>query len=217
MRRERLGLAQARAALDRERAELTRLRAQLAEQQRKSGQGRRDEAEALDASDPLDESWVVQGAGSFLSWCAHDEDDTEARARGRRGPSEQFERLADAIAERMSLRLEARVAQAVHEALAREREALKDQREQLGRTAAQLERQRQALEARWEALRAGRPPIVEADTRPGGTEILLPPVDAPPRRPSDRLVAPQVARPASDRHPRPDPRPASDRHPRPQP
>ncbi|MBX3465966.1 MAG: hypothetical protein KF878_03580 [Planctomycetes bacterium] len=179
MRRERSSLAQARAQLDRERAELVRLREEL------EGKPRRAASDPLTASDPLEESWVVQGSpNGLLGW--DDEDEDLPRPRRRAGPA-QVDRLVEAIADRVSTRLEARVAQAVHEALAREREALKDQREQLARTAALLERQRQHLEERAEALRQLEQRSL-ADTK---QEL---PVVEPPRRQSERL------RPPSDRH-----------------
>ncbi|MCO5166459.1 MAG: hypothetical protein M9894_08850 [Planctomycetes bacterium] len=183
MRRERSSLAQARAQLDRERAELVRLREQL-EAGRDPPRSRRPGVDPLTASDPLEESWIAQSpAGGLQDW---DDDEDLPRPRRRAGPT-QVDRLVEAIADRVSTRLEARVAQAVHEALAREREALKDQREQLARTAALLERQRQHLEERAEALR-------QLEQRSlADTKQELPAIE-PPRRASERL------RPPSDRH-----------------
>ncbi len=197
LRRERTSLAQARAQLDRERADLVRLREQLEARKDTTRARREPAADPLTASDPLEESWVVQGPGpaSLLSW-SEDETGDEERPR-RRGGTPQVDRLVEAIADRVSVRLEARVAQAIHEALAREREALRDQREQLSRTAAALERQRQNLEERWETLRLAEKRAM-ADTK-----LELPPVEPPPpqipppRRGSDRL------KPPSDRLRRP--------------
>lgn len=187
LRRERTSLAQARAQLDRERAELERLREEL--EARLDRSRRAPAVDPLTASDPLEESWVVQGP-SPLAWAGDDDDD--APRRPRRRATSQVDRLVEAIVDRVGTRLEARVAQAVHEALARERETLREQREQLARTAAALERQRQHLEERWETLRLAE------QRSPAETKLELPPVEPPPpRRPSDRL------RPPSDRLRRP--------------
>ncbi len=199
LRRERSGLAQARAQLDRERAELVRLREQL-EARRDTTRSRRGQPDPLTASDPMEESWVIggPGPGSPLTWSSDAEDGAEPeRPRRRASGSSQVDRLVEAIVDRVGTRLEARVAQAVHEALAREREALRDQREQLSRTAAALERQRQNLEERWETLRLAEKRSL-ADTK-----LELPPVEPPPpqvpppRRGSDRV------KPPSDRMKRP--------------
>jgi hypothetical protein len=182
--RERTSLAQARAALDKERAELAQLRLQV------EAKRRRDEGKSPTASDPLEESWVVQGPGNFLSWCADDEDDDGPRAGG----DPRLDRLAEAIVGRVGPRLEARliaaIAAALHEALGRERESLKDQREALARTAAALEKQRQMIETKWEALRAAQGRIDE-DTKAEGI-IIQPP--ASPRPGSDRLPKPPSGR-----------------------
>jgi hypothetical protein len=202
LRRERTSLAQARTQLDRERAELMRLREQL-EARREGTRSRRAGADPLTVSDPLEESWVVQGPGGFLTWSEEDDGDGHDGPARRRGKNPQVDRLVEAIADRVSTRLEARVAQAVHEALAREREALRDQREQLSRTAALLERQRQNLEERWETLRLAEKRSL-ADTK-----LELPPVEPPPpqvplRRTSDRLKPPSDRlKPPSDRLRRP--------------
>lgn len=139
-------------------------------------------------ADPLEESWVVQGPGNFLSWQA---DDDEAP----RGPDPRLDRLAESLVTRVGQRLEARlivaIAAAVHEALLRERESLREQREALARTASALEKQRQLLETRWEALRAAR---LDDETKAEGI-IIQPP--ASPRPGSDRLP-----KPGSGRQPR---------------
>lgn len=196
LRRERTGLAQARAQLDRERAELVRMREQL--EARRDTTGARGRGDPLTASDPMEESWVVQGPGpgSLLTWSEEDDGEEPERPRRRRptGGSSQVDRLVEAIVDRVGTRLEARVAQAVHEALAREREALREQREQLSRTAAALERQRQNLEERWETLRLAEKRSLS------DTKLELPPVEPPPPqqiRKSDRL------KPPSDRMRRP--------------
>ena len=201
LRRERTGLAQARAQLDRERAELMRLREQL-EARRDTTRGGSRRARGVDpltVSDPLEESWVVGGpaAGSPLTWSEEDDGSEPERPRRRASGSSHIDRLVEAIADRVSTRVEARVAQALHEALAREREALREQREQLSRTAAALERQRQNLEERWETLRLAEQRGL-AETK---HELVEPPPPQlpPPRRGSDRL------KPPSDRLRRPPP------------
>lgn len=193
LRRERTNLAQARQALDRERAELAKQRAQL--DARRAG---REAHDGRAASDPLEESWVVQGAGSFLSWAQDDEDDDGLpRPRGGRD-APALDRLVEALSDRVAVRLEARVAQAVHEALLREREALREQREQLTRSASALERQRQQLEERWHTLRQVEGSRSLTETKLDLTPIELPPPQAPqcpkeaPRKPpSERMKRPQ--------------------------
>lgn len=188
LRRERATLAQARAALDRERAELTRQRVEL--------EAKRAGREAQGPRDPLEESWVVQGAGSFLSWSddttGGDDDDDGPRPRSREGPP--LDRVVEAIADRVAVRLEARVAQAVHEALLREREALREQREQLSRTASALERQRQQLEERWQSLRQ-----IEGSRSLTETKLDLTPIELPQPTPA------RATKPPSERLKRPPP------------